>query len=426
MLLFYNPLLEEEVSPIYNNNLPNHNTIVEMMIHTEKDDFTASNVIGMDVKRDYEGDVVDNIQISMMLGLGEYNRIIDSNRDKLQITAKVNYNGRVYEDRYKAVVLTNDVESMRGHTNETKDTFSMIEVTFQCIPLAYALLRNRSSAGVISNASLSDIMKHHLSKALANMKINSKSVTPIIDIVPIHNTRKYPNVMIPNKIEVMDIPLELQKKYGVYNGGIGVYLYTNNEKKTIISVYPLYNTDAVPSKRKLVVYIPDKMNPSKTLNKTVVLDNDELLVIASSETKTVGRKDDIADFDYGSGYSLINSNQVMDRVMDKKNGKVTSKSENFVDAQKVKTKNDMTSTKTLDNTDNTYAVRSINLLNKSYIRSIVWNFSRPDYLIPGMKVDIVTNDNNRTVRVKGVLMSSHSRYDNKYQNCTTRLNIRVN
>lgn len=426
MLVFTNPLLEEEVSEIYSTSFPEHTTIVNMIVHTENEDYYPSNVIAMDVVRDYAGKVTDNINISMMMGLGEYNSVIKPNRDKMQITIYTNYNGKVYEDRYKAIVLTDHVDDMKNYDDDFKDKMSMLEITFQCIPLVYALVKNMTSSSVLSKSKLDVIIRHIMLKQLENLKIDSKSIKPIIDISDIHNTREYNNIVIDDKITILDIPSYLQSKHGIYNGGIGTYLYKNNEDKLVLSIFSLYNTDNTPKIRKLVIYIPDNDNPSKVINKTVLLDNDELKIIVSGSVKDVGRTDDLADFDYGSGFASLNSNQVMDRVATKTGNKVSSSSDRYIDNQKMVSRNDMPGIKVLDTNDNSYAVRTINLLNRSYIKTMQWNFSRPDYLIPGMGVEIVRNYNGKIIREKGVLISSHSRYDNNYRNCTTRLNVSIN
>lgn len=426
MLVFTNPLLEEEVSEIYLNGFPEHTTIVDMIIHTDTDDYYPANVIGMDVTRDYTGKVTDNINISMMMGLGEYNSIIKPNRDKLQITIYINYNGKVYEDRFKAIVLTDHVDDMRNYDDEHKDKMSMLEITFQCISLTYALVKNMTSGGVLSKTKLDDIMRYHMLKQLENLEIDSKKSKPLIDISDIHNTRVYNSIVINDKITILDIPSHLQAKYGVYNGGIGTYLYKNIDSQLVLSIFSLYNTDCMPKLRKLIIYVPDNDNPSKVINKTVMLDDDELKIIVSASVKEIGRTDDLADFDYGNGFATVNSNQVMDRVSTKTGNKVSTSSDRYIDSQTVASKNHMTSVKVLDNNDNLYAVRTINLLNKSHIRSMQWNFSRPDYLIPGMSVEIVRNDKGTITREKGILGSNHSRYDNKYQNCITMLNVILN
>lgn len=426
MLVFTNPLLEDEVSEIYSNSFPEHTTTVDMIIHTDKDDYYPANVIGMDVTRDYAGKVTDNINISMMMGLGEFNSIIKPNRDMLQITIYVNYNGKVYEDRFKAIVLTDHVDDMKNYDDSFKDKMAMLEITFQCISLNYALVKNMTSSGVISSTKLDDIIRHHMLKQLENLEIDSRKSKPLVDITPIHNTRLYNNVVINDRITLLDIPSHLQAKYGLYNGGIGTYLYKNNKDDLVLSVFSLYNSDCVPKLRRLVIYIPDNDNPATVINKTVLLDNDELKIIVNARVKEIGRTDDLADFDYGSGFATVNSNQVMDRVATKSGSKLSTSSDRYIDSQKTSSKNNMTSIKVLDNNDNLYAVRTINLLNKSHVKSMQWNFSRPDYLIPGMGVDIVRNYNGKIIREKGVLISSHSRYDNNYKNCITMLNVSIN
>lgn len=425
-MLFTNPMLEEEVYPIHTNLFPEHDTYVNMIIHTENDDYYPANVIGMDVVRDYDGKVTDNVTLSMMLGLGEYNTNIKPNRDKLQITITVNYNGKVYENRYKAIVLVNDVDDMRNYEDDFKDKMAMMEVTFQCVSLQYSLLKSIHVTTIIPKGKLDDIIRHQFVKQLENLEIDSKPVTPLVDITPLHNTREYTNIVLTNRNTLLGLPSFFQSTYGLYNGGIGTYLYTNADNKPVLAVYPLYNSKHIPTLRKLVVYIPDNDNPSRSINKTSLLDGDELKIIVTTAVKDVGRTDDVSSFDYGSGFATINSNQIMDRVMVKEGDKVSTGTDRFIDSQKEDSSNDIHSIKVMNHTDNLYAVRSNQLFNKSYIKTMQWNFSRPDYLIPGMGVEIIRNYKGEIVKEYGVLMSSHSRYDNKYRNCITRLNVIIN
>ncbi len=426
MMLFTNPLIEEEVYPIYTNSFPDHDTYVNMIIHTDKEDYYPANVIGMDVVRDYDGKVTDNMNISMIMGLGEYNSLIYPYRDKLQITIQVDYNGRVYEERCKAIVLTDHIDTMKNYDDNFKDTMSIQEITFQCVSLVYALLKSIYITTVVPKCKLDDLIRYQYTKQLSNLKIDSQPVEPIVDIVPLHNTREYSNVVLSNKNTLLGLAQYLQAKYGLYNGGIGTYLYKNVDSKYVASIFPLYNNKHNPSIRKLVVYIPDNDNMSRTNNKTVMLVDDELRVIVTSAVKDVGRTDDVSAFDYGSGFATVNPNQVMDRVMNKSGGSVITSSDRFIDSQKLESNNDMESIRFIDTTDNLYSVRSNHLFSKSFIKTMQWNFSRPDYLIPGMAVEIVRNYNGEVVKENGVLISSHSRYDNKYRNCTTRLNVLIN
>ena len=122
---------------------------------------------------------------------------------------------------------------MKNYDDDFKNKMSMLEITFQCVSLNYALIKNMTSSGVISGVELDVIIRHHMLKHLENIEIDSRKAKPLIDITPIHNTRKYNNVVINDKITILDIPSYLQAKYGLYNGGIGTYLYKNNEDKLV-------------------------------------------------------------------------------------------------------------------------------------------------------------------------------------------------
>lgn len=427
-MIFNNPLLEDEISDIFNNDFPDHTTLFAVIIHSEEEDYYPQDIFTMDIVRDYDSKLTDNIVISMLMTKDEFNRHIFNNRDDLQITLVIDYNGKIHKERMKALLVTNPDGRMLATRSEitgmNADEHTMIDVEIQCISFLYSVLKDITSNGVMRGDTLDNVIRHYLSSEMEQVVINSQKVEPIIDLVDIHNSRAYNNIIINDNVTLLDIPTYLQKEYGLYNGGIGTYVY-NNGLKDVITIFPLYNSEVVSGERRLITYVPDKPMAADITNKTVVLDGDNLRVIVTSLSKRVD-KGFMSDYTYGYGFKSVNSNQVLDRTMEKDGDVVSSDSTKSIDSIGVESKAGLASAKKLPDTDNLYAVRSEFLRARSVMVSMQWNFSRPDLLIPGMGVDIVRTEEAEVIREKGTLISSYSKYDNTQRCVTTLLNVLVN
>lgn len=420
MYIFKDVLLDEEVRPIHQSGLPDHTTVLSLIIHTEKTDYYPDKIIELDTVSDYVENISDKLITSLLMGGGDFNQLIYPYRDNLQISTRINYNGKIVETRYKAILLNRQNDTIGAkHSN-----MDILEIKFQLVNLVYSVTRLKTVNGVINNT-LDKILRHYLDKELSSINIDGRVVNPIIDIVPINNDRVYSNVIIKDNIKLIDLPLYFQQKYGIYNGGLGTYIYKDINGKDVISVYPVYNSLIQDDKRmKLIIYLPDA-DEASLINKTAIIRNNELQVIVTKNFKY----SDIGDsklFDQGAGFKTVNSNQVIDRVYEKKDGVITSTKDAMVDTQSIKNTADglpMASHNGI--TDNLYAVRTKFIYNNSKKLQCQWNYSRPDYLYPGMPVEVV-HYKDGIIRETGVLMSAGSNINNNSKVSTTLLNVIIN
>ena len=427
MNLFTNSLLNEEVSSVINNHLPDHHTVVSAIIHTEEKDFYPNNIICLEESNDYSK-LTSVTMLTVLMGVLEYKKLLVKNRDSFQVTLYRDHNGKKIKNRYKGVLVTippddMDVDITRFYSDNAVDG-DIITVEIQCVSFLYSILKQISIGIAVNNTTVEDFIKYTLHNEMGKVKINNIPIKPNIDMVKASNTRKYNSLTVPQDISLLDIPTYIQKKEGVYNGDIGTYIH-QKDGKDIMSVYPLYNTDAVNSGIRLAIYVSDVRGISDLSNKTVVLDNDLLKIIVMSD---IGKIDngELSDFDVGGGFKSTNSNQILDRTYTKSGGVLKADSSKMIDSQSNGSKNDMATVKMLPSTDNLYAVRSEVIKNKAKILQLQWNFSRPDYLVPAMGVDLIRIRYGKIIREKAVLLSSFTKYDNKYKNSHTLLNIMIN
>jgi len=360
-MVFDNILLDRETEDIYSHEYPDHHTFLSMIIHTEEDDHYPEQIMTGDFTLDYDGNLGDDITTSIMLGFGDFRKFIYPHRDKLMITLIINYNGKEVKKLYKGILLTNpDMTSSdnNSYSDGTMNKMSAIEVIFQCIDPLYTAMKNITVNGVVNNNDMETVIRHYLSKAMEKVVIDGEAVEPILDITPIQNTRIYQNIILDDRVKLLDLPGYLQARYGLYNGGVGVYI-TSIDEKQVISVYPAYNSNIAEGKYHMTIYIPDRPLAADTNNKTVIVDDKEVRIIGSSASK-MEDTGEITDFDYGLGFKSTNSGKVLDRTFEKSGGVVYANAKNMVDEQIVEGSESLLATPVFNvSTDNLYGVRCI-------------------------------------------------------------------
>lgn len=428
MRLFTNPLLEEEASAIYDNTLPDHTTVVSAIIHLEDQDYYPNNIISLGRLADY-GLSTDDLRLTLLMAEKEYRDIILANRDNFQVTIYIDHNGKRTSNRYKGILLNNPSNEMnpdggRVYMGDAIDG-DVTTVEIQCISLLFAILKQITKSGVFKKVRIDELLRHLISEEVGKVKIDSQLVKPRVDIVPIHNTRVYASIDLDNRVGILKLAEFLQSKKGIYNGGVGTYIHTDDVGE-LVTVYPRFNTSIDQgTRRRLVIYVSDMAGMPDVANKTCILEHGDLKIIVSTDTVKIDAGD-TADLDSGGGFMTTNSNQVIDRTYTVKDGKLVTDKKKMIDSQSSGSKNGMSTVKMIGPTDNLYAVRTDIMSNKSKKTQFQWNFSRSDYLIPAMPVEIVRVRYNKVIREKGILSSYYTEYDNSYKNEATLLNVTLN
>lgn len=428
-MMFFNPTLAEEAKDIYKHTHPDHYVYFSIILHLKDKDIYPDNLSILEVTHDYDGSLTDETTLSMDVALGDFNHFIYKNRDEMRVTLVISYNGLKRKQLTKAVLLTNPNQVSLGllnnaYTDSERNQLGRLPVTIQLVNPLFSLLKNITINGIVPNTTVEDIIRYTLATEVGKIELDGERLIPVIDLHKPHNPRLYHNVIMNDRIRLLDLPLFLQTHYGVYNGGMCTYIYNNGEKD-VVAIGPLYNPDEVPEIRTMQLYLSDTAIVPDVSNKTVILDGTKLRIIGT----TTGSLDDsggVLDFEHAKGFKSQNSNQVMDRVYDKRDGKVYADASKVIDSQQDQDSvYDLASLSFNDNNDNLYAVRSVNLRNKLSMLNVQWNCSRPDYLVPMMGVELIYVYEGRVRRRMGVLMSHHSRYDNAKKNCNTILNVLV-
>lgn len=400
-------------------------------LHTVDYDMSVQIFESLDIKRDYNSNMGDEVFARFFLPLGDFVKHVYPNRDNLEITVikKGHYENTSY--RYKFVINNNkkgfDGNRFDRDNQDDLNEESLAYISGQCIDRTLEVLRIIRVSGNYRNTTvgkvMTSILKHHLDQSY----VPNDNVTKILKIHKPDNTRVYNNIIIPTNTPLMSLPLFLQEKnYGVYNGNIGSYLQ-KIDKKTVLSIYPLYKYNAFEkNKNKLIIFSPNNRTMEQIEN-TFTKDDDTVKIIA----KTKSGIEDISDLklmDTGYGIESLEVDSLISRTGDVKKNQLEIPEDGHISNHVHKEAKDGVLHKVVKKpTNNHYRNRSDVLKDHGVLITVEWAFSASELLRPDMSIVYFTSgDKNKIIKLTGTLQGSYSVVDNKSKMEVTTLILHVN
>ena len=430
-MLYGSSPLSLEVLNIHDNNLEKVVVSHVVTIHTEEADYYPKDLIDIQVLRDYDNNLSDYVIVSILLPMGEYLEMLYPERDNLNLTVVQNRNGKITKVTYKGVVINDEDGIVNGKNNsistEDMDSSEMLNISIQCVDLVYESLRMKLTTGMYRSVTLEDTIITALKREIGNISIDDTTLDVNINIYPPHNQRVYGTIELLDDMTILDIPTYLQSKYGIYNGGIGVYIQ-NIDEKYYIFIYPLYNASVIndTNLKKMRLYFLNSMVQGM-IDKTCVVENDEVKILSGGEMSmiTIGETEITNS---GAGFNVSNSNTVVDRAYEvSSDGVVIMNNTDNRQHQTIKNKKDgFTPTVAGSISDNLYKERSRIMFNVGKRLQVQWKFSVTNLLYPGMPVEFkYLNRDKEVIKEIGILNSTYTVYNESKQMPVTILNIFV-
>ena len=315
----------KDVLKVINAQLQQTNRDISITLHTPTANIEIINLGNLDIHTDYVGCMTDLIFLKVLISSTDYARHIYPNRNNLEATMTISALGSIgnkqvgaknlYSRRYKALFLVNDNEQIGlAQANMVKqsalDIIPPVDLNLQLSNRAAEALDYMTlNHDVFQNIDNEQLLKYVYASSSASVSINGKPLIDIIDIVTPDNTTKR-DIVIPHGTHVTAMTYLAQHKFGgVYNAGIGSYVYTNQDGKNVWSVYPKYNTNRFNQQiKKLVIYVlpTDRF---AGIEKTFRVSGDTVYIVCTGNKKYF----DDAEAGYGIGgvgFMMTNANSI--------------------------------------------------------------------------------------------------------------------
>lgn len=280
--------LTEEIQRIYQSETDMINQKIKAVIHIEKYDMPVT-VVGFSMDRNYASNKTDLtvVTVNMMLSDVVYHLIPEAEHFEVSITRESL--GPDITTRFKGVMLSQ--LSLPSNTyilsTEDLDRDNTVDIELELVDINFYVSRNVTVDGIYRDAE----PKHILGSLFYSIFTQIPGVvSDAIHIVESDNTREIPNLIVDSSVRLKDLPDHLQKKYGLYNGGVGTYI-TSYLGKPHICVYPLYALDKFLWDYEIVFYDSGTAQPDYLYQNRYIKEDDIYKIVASTATpNNIGKR----------------------------------------------------------------------------------------------------------------------------------------
>lgn len=430
-----NLAIKEHVDKIINGKQAPVNWEITAEIITPDEVFLVHNVVSRRVVRDYQNELGDSMMIVLDMPITIYRTHLFPNMRnlKISITWTLVDNKGVRQDAPEKYVrkylayLTDPQDAllmpsgMNQNIDDQMAIGNMFRFGVQCVHPSVKEMSTAEVGGIFSEATVSDMLLTHMSYGLGDSetksKLNAKTYDMVrgLDLKPPSNEKVYKQLIIPAHTRLMSLPFLLQKKYGVYAGGLGCYFQTNYTSDDAYQeaaggwwwVYPIYDyTRFETDERTLTLYLanPDEI---ADIEKSFSYFDKQLFVIST------GRKvsTDYTEYSFhenGNGRVYAKSSELVDGLFEIKDNVAASLVDDTKKEVIIKEREDgINDVRVVDGyyTDNLYPQLSKLTSGIGKQLACIWTNASPDLLFPGMSVKVLHMVNSDVVEAYGTLVS---------------------
>ena len=380
--------------------------------------YTPLQVNAINTRADYIKGYADEITCTVMIPLGKYAYKVYPNRTKLEISltklplgessSNMSWNAQPQSERYSAYLVDGDKGPNVGQGRETVsedvlDRMDILLVSFQLTNKAVEKIRMISVGGIFRNTTVKDTILAVLTKESQNVKVDNRRVIDGVDLVTPKNTSKRDHILVPQGVKLFDVCDYIHNTIGVYNAGIGSYIYNK-----IWYVFPLYDTTRFNETKLTLTVIVLPKNKFPQLERTYKKSANSVTILITSDTSF---KDDAGSsyLNDGNAVRFADANNFMSGInQTKDNATLVSRAKN-VNEFKLEDRPDKVNHVTVTEkkiTANPYAEYSKLLARKGGVFNAIWENSDPTLLVPGMITRISYFDDTEIKEIYGVFLAA--------------------
>jgi hypothetical protein len=231
--------------------------------------------------------------------------------------------------------------------------------------------------------------------------------------------------VLPHGERLIDLTKKLQEgRYGCYNGGINTYLHTDEAGNKVLMTYPLFNVENPSTKTRALNVYDTHASMYDGIESTYRLNENNDMFITTSISDNDSDPHQYKGSTDGIGFKSIEAEAILMRPHAVSDGGVnTSKKGIGYDVANEQRQDGTAKRHNVGVSSNTFGAKTKYMAETGYFRTISWQNSNPEYLIPGMLVNLYRVKNGGVVKRRGILHASHTITDSQNKMRVTKLVI---
>nr|DAS75689.1 MAG TPA: hypothetical protein [Caudoviricetes sp.] len=360
-------------------------------------------IVSLDVHRDFVNNFSDVTIIEVIINTRDYYDKVLTNPDVLEVYIRKRQMGEnsmtiipgglLQMRRYKAIPYNPPRRGLGsgGNSNNeiTEPELGYTKCFFQLIDYAALDMKTYQFTGLFPATKPHELLAMAYSGTTEGMTLDSVSVVAGVHMAnPDYTTSR--DIIVPRGTTMNNIAQYIQQTYGIYNFGIGAYLFDQHWY-----VYPLFNNARFEREHfKLVVsIIPYRSDPTNNV-RTYYVDDGILTIINNEKTNMLDNRSS-EQLNSGTGIQVKNTSEAR------------SENVNYIGPSKwlmtaapavstfnaVERKDGYRNYVPILHDENNMAKHISSVAgNEGTYLNITWKYANPDLLQPGMPVKIAYGD----------------------------------
>lgn len=398
-------------------------------LHNKDSDLKITFLKFVEIKRDYNNSIGDDIRVCFILSPTEYLNFVMYNKDYLEMTLEKNYGSySSYFTRYKCFIVSDTADKNKQILNavdsNTLDTVQPIELEVQLLDLTLYALTGITIEGTYNNENLTNVLyseysksKYCISKYDADIKLN---------ITKLDNINTYGNVLLPSGTKLLSLPTWFQDSdmYGLYNGGVGTYFqkYKNEDN---IFIYPLFDPKLY-NKTSYKIQIYQDKTTRTGFDRTFLQDGDILKIIPRFDMGILDMGESGVK-SFGDTIVIGNTDNNSKSFKESINNELINDAKKNIEVIGIKNNRDgVNSIQYVGNTNNAYKYRAQVLRNTMAVYNFHWDNSDIDLIYPGMPCSVIyENENNKIITLQGTVQGTGELWLSEHKRSVGTLTVAV-
>ena len=399
--------------------------------------FKVINVTEVDTLSDYREGISDRKFVRVQLQKSIYLQLLQVNRRLLKfqlikspnsLTSTVNIIAGGKIENYDAYLTKNTSESLETRSGKldnryTDDLGELVDVHVNLVEKGLSEFRLWDIGGVYRNFTVENLLKGLYSQPLKAFG-DTMTIGYATDLYPADNVEIQYQRLIPSGIRLVDLPGWLQNNVGVYQAGLGYYL-----NQGTWYFYPLYDFTRYTKAKKRATIINVPQNEMMGLTTSYYTEGEETYIFATGRTKHIDLSDRHLD-NTGTGFRIAKTGNLMDKFSVNESGHVhIPKGRNMVSVSYEQRDGELSNIKTNNGlfTSNPWYESSQVMAGMGNLLSVVWEYSNPDLIYPGMPIKLIYKHLGTPYSIFGTVINAdtkvstpmHSVADNRYVSKTS-------
>ena len=365
----------------------------------------ALRVIAKTERENYLNSMFEEILISLVFEPSAYTEIILHGHEDMSLTLITkSYGTNLSKKRtYRAVLVETRNVKLEGNVQsvdevQLADKQSLSVVNFQLIDPAAYNLRLQEVGGIFKNANTMTTLKYFLSKIRLVDDFAKQSSVAAITADSTYQAKAFQQLVIPDGTKLQALPDLLQRRYGVFNQGIGCFL--KNRCWYIFAPYSIAKATADVDKLVLLNVPPSKY---RNLERNFVTKGRTYTILCTGETRHQKRSDTDA-LNLGTGVRYADSTQLLSGMTDKSSSPKLTPKGYMTEYRSSNYKNDYDHTPMAGMIANPAWYASQLAARGGEIMTVTWERGTTDILTPGMPVQFITPYNDGIKQLSGTLI----------------------